>query len=477
MKQMIQHRLSWPFRRPVDAVKMKVPNYYDVIKEPMDLATIEKKLKTHAYRTAKECITDFNRVFSNCYIFNQPDDEVVATAKELEKFFLDKLAGMPTIEWEIEADAKSDSEGRQGREASGLQDHLSSYFSAGVQQRKRQSIERLVVGGSAGSSNRRRSLAGGEKVGVQVGLDASKSKPQVDKEIKGSHSGEYRENRNQFKRSSGNKLKDQHDFKDEKGKTMTTTSRKVMKEQVYRGKNSYKGEGESLVRKVGKRCAGGTQSVTREERDLRLKCSEPSALPKKSSQSRGSLDPLISNMIQSLKEVSRSHESMSSITVEEVLMKHNMRQMKDKLDLLRNCMEVAQKDPQNSNNLKASVAKLEGALLPGQHGTGQRSKHAEYSRRPYTDWGELAASRRNSVDLVNSSVVGEERQCEKGENCGTPGPSLKRSPTEVEDDISDLLGSEDEGGKEVGSPQIIKELVREILNKVGQPRGNLSHTY
>ena len=49
-----------------------------------------------------------------------------------------KLAGMPTIEWEIEADAKSDSEGRQGREASGLQDHLSSYFSAGVQQRKRQ---------------------------------------------------------------------------------------------------------------------------------------------------------------------------------------------------------------------------------------------------------------------------------------------------------------------------------------------------
>ena len=200
MKQMIQHRLSWPFCKPVDAVKLKVPKYYDVIKEPMDLGTIEKKLKSHAYRTAKECIGDFNRVFSNCYIFNQPDDEVVATAKELEKFFLEKLAGIPTIEWEIETHSE---EGPKGREASGLQDHLSGYFSAAVKQRRRHSIERLVVG-SASSS--RRSLATEAEVGGQIGLHAIKPRLQVDKGIEGSHNGGHGENRHKLNQSSGNKL-------------------------------------------------------------------------------------------------------------------------------------------------------------------------------------------------------------------------------------------------------------------------------
>ena len=150
MKQMIQHRLSWPFRKPVDAVKLKVPKYYEIIKEPMDLGTIEKKLKSRVYKSAKECIADFNRVFTNCYVFNQPDDELVVTAKELEKFFLEKLSGMPTVEWELEGQDEDDLEVGKGRgvslrEASGLQDHLSSYLYTRVKQRRRRSIKRLVT--------------------------------------------------------------------------------------------------------------------------------------------------------------------------------------------------------------------------------------------------------------------------------------------------------------------------------------------
>ena len=480
MKQMIQHRLSWPFRKPVDAVKLKVPKYYEIIKEPMDLGTIEKKLKSRVYRTAKECIADFNRVFRNCYIFNQPDDEVVATAKDLEKFFLARLAGLPTIEWEVEAQAKDDLEGPKGREASGLQDHLSSYFSAGEEQRRRRSIERLVVGNTSSRS----SLTSEEK--GQVGLCASLPTSLVDKGLEGSHNGEHAEI-TETNLSSRNKLKDQGEFKDEKGKRVAPVPRKVVKKmKVDKGKGS--GKGKSVVLKVEKkhprREAGGT--VTIEQRgktiqNLNFKCSGPSASPNKSCQGKGSLDPFISNMMQNLKEVTRSHESMTSSTVEEVLMKHNMNQMKEKLDFIKNCMEEVQKNPQNSHDLKSSVAKLEGALLPGhQHGGMKRRKRAEYSRRPYTDWGEVVAAReRNSVDLVKR---GEGLQSGKGENCVTPGSSVKRSPPEfeqdavAEDDISDLLGSDDEGVNEAESQHIVEELVAEILNKFGQSCNSVAQT-
>ena len=461
MKQMIQHRLSWPFRKPVDAVKLKVPKYYEIIKEPMDLGTIEKKLKSRVYRTAEECIADFNRVFSNCYTFNQPDEEVVVSAKVLEKFFLDKLAGMPTIEWEMEAQGKYDLEGPKGREASGLQDHLSSYFCTGVEQRSRQSIERLVVG----STGSRGLLTSEEKGRGQVRLCASLSTSLVDKGLEGSHNGDHAE-MTKMNLSSGNKLKDQSEFKDEKGKRMAPVQKKVvkkMKGQVDKGKGS--GKGKSLVLKVEKnhsrREAGRTQWVTREQRGETiqdLKFSGPSASPIKSWQGKGSLDPFISNMMQNLKEVTRSHESMNSNTVEDVLRKHNMNKMKEKLDSIKNCMEDMQKNPQNSHNLKASVEKLESVLHPGhQHGGRKRTKHAEYSRRPYTDWGEVVASRRRgSVDLVKRGV-GEGLRSQKDEDSGIPGPSVKRSPTEfeqdevAEDDISDLLGSDDEGVKEAES--------------------------
>jgi hypothetical protein len=40
----------------------------------MDLGTIKKKLENNSYITAKECIHDFNQMFTNCYIYNKPGE-------------------------------------------------------------------------------------------------------------------------------------------------------------------------------------------------------------------------------------------------------------------------------------------------------------------------------------------------------------------------------------------------------------------
>ncbi len=79
----------------------------------MDLGTIKKRLETNYYYSFKECITDINLMFTNCYLYNKPgeviqdklflekkdfDDhfqDVVVMGATLEKLFYEKLAEMP----------------------------------------------------------------------------------------------------------------------------------------------------------------------------------------------------------------------------------------------------------------------------------------------------------------------------------------------------------------------------------------------
>lgn len=37
----------------------------------MDLGTIKKRLENNFYRSASECMQDFNTMFTNCYIYNK----------------------------------------------------------------------------------------------------------------------------------------------------------------------------------------------------------------------------------------------------------------------------------------------------------------------------------------------------------------------------------------------------------------------
>ncbi|XP_015989773.1 bromodomain testis-specific protein [Rousettus aegyptiacus] len=98
LKALWKHSFSWPFQQPVDAMKLKLPDYYTIIKNPMDLSTIKKRLEHKYYVQASECIEDFNMMFSNCYLYNKPGDDIVLMAQALEKLFRQKLSQMPQEE-------------------------------------------------------------------------------------------------------------------------------------------------------------------------------------------------------------------------------------------------------------------------------------------------------------------------------------------------------------------------------------------
>ncbi|EOA96385.1 Bromodomain testis-specific protein, partial [Anas platyrhynchos] len=98
MKAMWRHNFSWPFHQPVDAAALNLPDYYNIIKKPMDLSTIKKRLEHNYYAKAAECIEDFKTMFLNCHIYNKPGDDIVFMAQELEKVFMQKIAQMPPEE-------------------------------------------------------------------------------------------------------------------------------------------------------------------------------------------------------------------------------------------------------------------------------------------------------------------------------------------------------------------------------------------
>ncbi|XP_007229120.3 bromodomain-containing protein 4 isoform X1 [Astyanax mexicanus] len=101
LKTLWKHQFSWPFQAPVDAIKLNLPDYYKIIKNPMDMGTIKKRLENSYYLNAQECIQDFNTMFTNCYIYNKAGDDIVLMAEALEKLFLQKISEMPQEETEI----------------------------------------------------------------------------------------------------------------------------------------------------------------------------------------------------------------------------------------------------------------------------------------------------------------------------------------------------------------------------------------
>jgi len=96
-----KHHFGWPFHKPVNTWSLKIHDYHKIIKQPMDMGTIKKRLENNYYWSSKECVQDFNLVFTNCYVYNKAGEDIVVMAKSLEKMFLTKMAAMPRDEVEI----------------------------------------------------------------------------------------------------------------------------------------------------------------------------------------------------------------------------------------------------------------------------------------------------------------------------------------------------------------------------------------
>jgi hypothetical protein len=58
------------FHKPVNPIELGIPDYFDIIKNPMDFSTIKKKISNYQYTNCREFCEDMELVFYNCIIYN-----------------------------------------------------------------------------------------------------------------------------------------------------------------------------------------------------------------------------------------------------------------------------------------------------------------------------------------------------------------------------------------------------------------------
>lgn len=80
-----EKQFAWCFREPVDTTE--VPDYLETIKDPIDLRTMEKRVrKGDHYKSKHQLYADMMKMVNNCKIYNGVGSSYYGCAVDLEKF-------------------------------------------------------------------------------------------------------------------------------------------------------------------------------------------------------------------------------------------------------------------------------------------------------------------------------------------------------------------------------------------------------
>ncbi|KAI9059886.1 hypothetical protein FKP32DRAFT_1613921 [Trametes sanguinea] len=80
----MDNRDAEAFLKPVS--KTEVPDYYDIIQNPMDLQTMLKKVKQRQYKSKKEFKDDLDLIWSNCFTYNATEVSGIQSGRGASTF-------------------------------------------------------------------------------------------------------------------------------------------------------------------------------------------------------------------------------------------------------------------------------------------------------------------------------------------------------------------------------------------------------
>jgi histone acetyltransferase len=93
VRKVEEQQFSWPFREPVDTTEVK--DYLEIIKEPIDLSTIDKRIrKGDHYKSKKMLYADLMLMVNNCKLYNEEGSTYMQCARNLETYLKGMFASM-----------------------------------------------------------------------------------------------------------------------------------------------------------------------------------------------------------------------------------------------------------------------------------------------------------------------------------------------------------------------------------------------
>ena len=104
IEKLVKNPNSWPFRTPVKPEEWGISDYFDIIKEPMDLGTVSDKLsqtdmlrRTGPYVDLSNMVKDCRLIWKNCKTYNYEGSDIWKIADSMEKEFENLLSAATGI--------------------------------------------------------------------------------------------------------------------------------------------------------------------------------------------------------------------------------------------------------------------------------------------------------------------------------------------------------------------------------------------
>jgi hypothetical protein len=123
---------------PLDPVALDLPTYTKIIKKPMDLSTMRKKLDNAEYPSADKFYDDFKLMIRNCFTFNPSGTPVNQAGQDIQKLFDERWQSLPQprspsprrVESEDESDEEDDSDDQNARAIAMMESQIESMRSS-----------------------------------------------------------------------------------------------------------------------------------------------------------------------------------------------------------------------------------------------------------------------------------------------------------------------------------------------------------
>ena len=99
-RKLFEHPLAKAFIRPVNPELDRAFDYFNIIKHPMDLGTIKKKLENGEYQNTTDWMSDIKLVWDNAKLYNDKKHILHRAAERLNKKCIEIFKCIPKDESE-----------------------------------------------------------------------------------------------------------------------------------------------------------------------------------------------------------------------------------------------------------------------------------------------------------------------------------------------------------------------------------------